>query len=229
MRAKTDSNPRSKTIVVGLFGAAGFGREVMPLLQEVKDDREQAPNAKTQLFFVDDDSKAKEVNGYPVISSDEFFALECAHRHFNIAIVESKSRERIAGQCVQRGALPLSIRAFNTTIYARNEIGEGSIICANSTITSNAKIGKFFHLNIYSFVAHDCVIGDFVTFGPNVQCNGGVHIADHVRIGSGAILMPATGSKPLRIGEGAVIGAGAVVTEDVPPFTTIQSTTSAAV
>jgi hypothetical protein len=33
-------------------------------------------------------------------------------------------------------------------------------------VTASAKIGAHFQCNIYSYVAHDCVIGDFVTFAP---------------------------------------------------------------
>ena len=76
-------------------------------------------------------------------------------------------------------------------------------------------------MNIYAYIAHDCVIGDYVTFAPNVHCNGNVHVHDHAYIGTGAIIKQGTTSKPLVIGEGAVVGMGAVVTKDVPPFTTV--------
>jgi acetyltransferase-like isoleucine patch superfamily enzyme len=83
------------------------------------------------------------------------------------------------------------------------------------------KIGKFFHANLFSYVAHDCTIGDYVTFAPNVACNGNVMIGDHAYIGTGAVLKQGTREAPLRIGEGAVVGMGAVVTKDVAPFTTV--------
>ncbi len=102
-----------------------------------------------------------------------------------------------------------------------NVIGEGAILCAYTTITSNAKIGKYFHANIYSYVAHDCVIGDFVTFAPDVHCNGGVMVEDYAYIGTGAILKQGTREKPIVIGRGAVVGMGAVVTKSVAPFTTV--------
>jgi acetyltransferase-like isoleucine patch superfamily enzyme len=41
-------------------------------------------------------------------------------------------------------------------------------------------------------------------------------IEDDVYIGTGAVLKHGTPDKPLRIGRGAVIGMGAVVTKDVP-------------
>lgn len=41
-------------------------------------------------------------------------------------------------------------------------------------------------------------------------------IEDHAYIGTGAVLKQGTPEKPLRIGRGAVVGMGAVVTKDVP-------------
>ena len=102
-------------------------------------------------------------------------------------------------------------------ILERNNIGEGAIFCGFTHVTSDVKIGSFFHCNIYSYVAHDCVIGNYVTFAPQVCCNGNVHINDHAYIGTGAVIKQGTPEKPLVIGEGAIIGMGAVVTKDVAP------------
>ena len=101
------------------------------------------------------------------------------------------------------------------------KIGEGAILTAFVTLTSNIRIGRYFQANIYSYVAHDCVIGDFVTFAPCVRCNGNVHIEDHAYIGTGAIIKQGNPGRPIRIGRGAVVGMGAVVTKDVPAGLTV--------
>ena len=94
-------------------------------------------------------------------------------------------------------------------------IGEGAILCANTVLTGDIKIGCHFHCNIYSYVAHDCRIGDFVTCAPRVCCNGRIVIDDNAYIGTGAVLKQGSHSKPLRIGKGAIIGMGAIVLNDV--------------
>lgn len=89
------------------------------------------------------------------------------------------------------------------------------------TITSNIRIGRCFHGNMYSSVSHDCIIGDFVTFAPGVRCNGNIVIEDDAYIGAGAVLKQGIPGKPLVIGRGAVVGMGAVVTKSVPAGVTV--------
>jgi sugar O-acyltransferase (sialic acid O-acetyltransferase NeuD family) len=213
---------QSGNIVFGLYGAGGFAREVMPFVaQSVEGQFSQFNDVNVSIYFLETDPKSTDVNGYPLISEDEFFNLPCDARYFNVAIGDSAARADIASRCLSRGALPLSLKAPNAIVYDANDIGIGAIMCANTMVTSNAKIGNFFHANIYSYVAHDCVIGDYVTFAPSVRCNGRVHIHDHAYIGTGAVIKEGSPGQPLVIGEGAVVGMGAVVTKDVPPFTTV--------
>jgi sugar O-acyltransferase (sialic acid O-acetyltransferase NeuD family) len=91
------------------------------------------------------------------------------------------------------------------------EIGVGALFSPFTTLTSNIRIGRHFHCNLYSYVEHDCVIGDFVTFAPGVCCNGNVAIGDGAYIGANAVIR-----QGLNIGSNAVVGMGAVVTKDIP-------------
>lgn len=204
----------SGVVLAGLHGAGGFGREVMPLLAE-------QIGAGVRAVFVEDAPRAAEVNGVAVLSADAFLAEPCAERLFAIAVADSRARRRIAQAYLARGARPLSVVSRHAVVGPRNEIGEGAILCAFAVVTANARIGRFFHGNLRCYVAHDCVIGDYVTFAPGVCCNGNVHVGDHAYVGTGAIIRNGTPDRPLVIGEGAVVGMGAVVTKDVAPYTTV--------
>jgi sugar O-acyltransferase (sialic acid O-acetyltransferase NeuD family) len=161
------------------------------------------------------------VNGTPCLSVEEFLALPAGRREFTVAIAASAVRQRLAEDLLRAGAEPLEVRAGTATVMDANVIGPGAILCGYTTVTSNVRIGAFFHANLYSYVEHDSVIGDYVTFAPGVHCNGNVHIGDHAYIGSGAILRQGTNDKPLVIGAGAIVGMGAVVTKDVAPGETV--------
>ena len=204
----------------GLFGAGGFGREVMPYTRASVAQTLGIRVDELAVFFVQTwQSDRVQLNGYPVISIDEFFDLD-EPRYFNVAIGDGRIREVI---CKRVGdmAKVLPVYAPQSIFLDNNLTGEGSIFCPNSMLTSNVTIGRFFHANIYSYVAHDCVLGDFVTFAPGVRCNGRVHIGDYAYIGTNAIIREGTADKPLKIGVGAVVGMGAVVTKDVPDGATV--------
>jgi sugar O-acyltransferase (sialic acid O-acetyltransferase NeuD family) len=195
--------------IIGIYGASGFGGEVLPLV------RSQYPNA--DLCFIDDSSNLFEYAGLVVYTYQEFFKLQQLEKSVVIAIANSKIRNELTAKILEGQLNILSVKASTSVLMDNIILGEGSILCNFTHLTSNINIGKQFHANIYSYVAHDCVIGDYVTFAPRVHCNGNVHIADHVYIGTGAILKQGTPSQPLVIGRGAVVGMGAVVTKSVPP------------
>jgi len=203
----------------GLIGAGGFGREVMPLVlrQLRRGTRDQEAEA---YFVVEDDAGARVINGIKVVTLAEFKTMS-GQKLFNVAIADSSVRERIALSCESAGMTPFSVHAEASDDLSHNEVGVGAIFCMFTMTTANARIGRYFHCNIYSYVAHDCVIGDFVTFAPGVRCNGNVYIGDHAYVGTSAVIKPGSVGKPLSIGRGAVIGMGAVVTRDVPPNTTV--------
>ena len=138
-----------------------------------------------------------------------------------VAIANSQIRKLLTEKCLNAGLEDLSIVADNSVQMVNVKTGRGLILAPFSCLTSNIQIGKSFHANIYSYVAHDCVIGDYVTFAPGVKCNGNVHIEDHAYIGTGAIIKQGSADKPLVIGTGAVVGMGAVVTKSVAANTTV--------
>lgn len=204
--------------IYGIVGAGGFGREVMPVAKEYLG---LTCNDNFKLVFVDDGVSESTTNGYDILSTDEFFDTPADDHFFNIAIGSGMTREKVAGEMIARGGKPFNIRSLNSMSLDRNEIGDGAVFCPFTMVTSNTKIGRFFQANIYSYVAHDCIIGDFVTFAPGVKCNGNVVIEDHVYIGTGAVIKQGTQTKPIVIGTGAVVGMGAVVTKSVAPGSTV--------
>jgi sugar O-acyltransferase (sialic acid O-acetyltransferase NeuD family) len=201
-----------------VFGAAGCGRGVLPLVRQ----QLQAPQAQPfELVFVDDAPPAEVVNGHRVLTYAQWLAEPAVSRHMNIAIANSAVRQKLAERCVADGVLFFEARAANVVQLDKVCIGPGAILCPFVTLTSNIHIGQHFHANLYSYVEHDCVVGDFVTFAPGVMCNGNVHIEDHAYIGAGAVLKQGKPGAPLVIGKGAVVGMGAVVTKSVPPGATV--------
>lgn len=196
----------------GLVSAGGLAREVMPIVQQTN---------FINRVFVEKERTVDVINKYRVLTEEEFFDAPPKKKFFNVALGSSKAREEISRRFMEQMCTPFTLKAKSAIIYDDVVLGDGALICDYAMLTSNIRIGKFFQANIYSYVAHDCIIGDYVTLAPKVCCNGRVKVGDHVYIGTGAIIKNGTSDKFLTIGEGAVIGAGAVVTKDVLPYTTV--------
>ena len=201
--------------LIGIYGASGFGREVMPVA------RENYASDDCELVFIDDNPGLDEVNGTRVLSYSGFLEKEAEEKRVSVAIADAKLRQKIEERCYADGIKPASINAPNNVVLDEVEIGSAFILCPFVTLTSNVTIGQSFHANIYSYVAHDCVIGDYVTFAPAVKCNGNVVVEDFAYIGTGAVIKQGKPGEPLVIGEGAVVGMGAVVTKSVPLGVTV--------
>lgn len=206
------------TTLYAIYGASGCGRSLMPVA------RQQLARASdaSEIVFIDDAlDLIAEVNGHRAMNYQTFLNESASEKYVQIAIANSRVREKIAYRLEADGIHLWSIYADNIVLMDQADIAMGAALSPFVSITSNIKIGKCFHANLYSYVEHDCVIGDFVTFAPGVKCNGNIHIQDHAYIGAGAMIKQGTPDQPLIIGAGAVVGMGAVVTKSVPAYATV--------
>ena len=194
--------------LLGVWGAAGCGRGLLPLVR--------AGHPDARIVFVDDGDLPSCVNGHDVLRFDAFLDVSDAASAICLAVADPAVRGRLDGRAQAAGLPLLDVRHSSVVQMDDVVIGEGACLSPFSVLTSNIRIGRAFHANIGSYVEHDCVVGDFVTFAPGVRCNGNVTIGDRAYVGSGAIIR-----QGVVIGAGAVVGMGAVVLRDVPAGTTV--------
>lgn len=186
---------------VKLIGAGGFGREVKSMLP-----------ISNVVFggFVDENSNGREVQSL----SD--FLKEPSE--FVITIGNPESRIRIA-EAIGESNRALTVISSSAILQSTESIsvGEGTIICAGSVLTTDIIIGRHCLINLNTTIGHDVVIKDFCSLMPSVNIGGNVILEKGVLVGTGATILPG-----LTVGEGATVGAGAVVTKNVPPHTTVK-------
>jgi len=102
----------------------------------------------------------------------------------------------------------------------RLEVGDRNVFREYVTVNRGTsagggltRIGSDNLILAYSHIAHDCLLGDH-----NVVANG-VQLGGHVVIDHGVVLGALSGIHQfVRIGESAIVGAGSMVSQDVPPF-----------
>ena len=206
------------TKLYAIYGASGCGRSLIPVARQQLARTQDS----SEIVFIDDAlTEIGKVNGHRAMNYQAFLNEIASEKYVQIAIANSRVREKIAHRLEVDAIQLWSIMADNVIVMDEAQIAEGSALSPFVSITSNIKIGKCFHANLYSYVEHDCIIGDFVTFAPGVKCNGNIHIHDHAYIGAGAMIKQGTPDQPLVIGEGAIVGMGAVVTNSVPAGATV--------
>jgi acetyltransferase-like isoleucine patch superfamily enzyme len=107
-----------------------------------------------------------------------------------------------------------------------NEIGNDVSIGTNSVIEHHVRIGHGVRIHSQAFIPEYTILEDGCWIGPNAVVTNapyplapdakktlkGPTIRSGAKIGANATLLPA-----IEIGENALVGAGAVVVEDVPP------------
>lgn len=190
--------------VLIVFGAGGFGREVAWLA-------EQSWGSKVRRAFVVDDPAylRPPVNGVPVQLLSE--VVPTPSSRFLVAIGDPAIRRRAVDACLKAGLVP------GFLIHPRAEASKwikfdaGVIICAGVVATTNITVGPHVHVNLDCTIGHDVSIGEFTTLAPGVHVSGNVQIGRNVYIGTGASLINGDPERPLVIGDGAVVAAGACV------------------
>lgn len=90
-------------------------------------------------------------------------------------------------------------------------VGPGSQILAMAIVAADVTIGSACIVNHKASIDHECLVADGVHVAPGATLCGCVTVESYAMIGAGAVVLPR-----LRIGRGSIVGAGAVVTRDVP-------------
>jgi sugar O-acyltransferase (sialic acid O-acetyltransferase NeuD family) len=190
-----------------IFGAGGFGREIAWLVEQLwGGDVERA-------FLVDHPEYLHgPVNGVPVQLLGE---ADGTSSRFVVAVGNPQARRSITQRCIALGLRPARLVHPRVEMSSHNELGDGTILCAGSIVTTNVSIGEQVHVNLDCTIGHDVRIGEYATLSPGVHVSGNVEIGRDVFIGTGANIINGQTGAPLIIGDGAVIAAGACVTRSV--------------
>lgn len=180
-----------------IIGAGGFAREVywsLPLIERIH-----------CVFFVDDNYWDDSDNLILPISQ-----LDTSEYEVVVAIGDP----RLRFDMIQK--LPMDTKYFthiNSSVQLLDPniaIGEGSIICAGSILTTNIKIGKHAQLNLHTTIGHDCEIGDYFTTAPGAKISGNCKIYDCVYIGTNASIKQKTSIHSL-----STVGMNAAVVKNI--------------
>ena len=201
-----------KNIIV--IGAGGMGKEALWLIERIN---EVEPT--WNILGVLDDSLLfadTTVNNYSVLGGCND-VTKYKNAYFVCAIGSSIVRKRVVEKIQQINPSIKFATLIDPSVIISDhvQIGEGTIICAQSIITVNVKIGNHSLINLDCKISHDCILNQFATLYPSVNLSGNTIIGDCCEIGVGSVVI-----QSCRVGNEAIVGAGAVVIRDIPPHCT---------
>lgn len=167
-----------------IFGTGGFGREALICFIDIcKSKNKDYTNLAS--FVVDDAYyDVSELMGIPVLKKSQ---LKSNEGEFFIAVADPFLRKQMVEKLSTDTKFATLIHP-SAIVSDWVKIGEGSIICAGSILTTQIELGKHSHINLNTTIGHDCEIGNFFTSSPGVNISGNCIINDNVFVGTNSAI-----------------------------------------
>jgi sugar O-acyltransferase (sialic acid O-acetyltransferase NeuD family) len=129
---------------------------------------------------------------------------------------DGAARYRIRTMLAERGARFTTV--VSPTVHAVTPLENltNCLIVGSCSISNDTTFGSDILIQTLAVLGHDVILGSGVTISAQAFIGGNAVLEDLCTIHPHATVLPR-----VRIGKGAVVGAGSVVIRDVAPYTTV--------
>ena len=200
---------------IGLLGANTISQVVIEILK--------AQTAGINFFYFDDDSDKQNQDLYGIKVYGPAPAIKTAVEKKDIeALVICLGDKWLAKRkiffetCQKLGLKTPIVRHPSVVSFESASIAPGNLLGPGVVIGRGVRLEPNSVFWAGAVIEHDCMISHSCYIGPNATLSGFVRVGDCSMIGSAAVVLPER-----SIGSHCVIGAGAVVTRDVPDHSTV--------
>lgn len=197
----------NKAIII--LGAGGHAKVCIELLQAM---------GETVAYCI---SEATDPNDFclniPILKGEQHLdtlSVQGYHRAF-VAIGSNDIRERLALLVCSLGYDLVNAISLHSIISPSVTLGKGLAIMPGAIINANTTIEDLAIINTGATVDHDCKISRATHIAPQCGLAGQVSVGKHSLLGIGCKVIPG-----ITIGEQATIGAGAVIINNIPSYST---------
>jgi sugar O-acyltransferase (sialic acid O-acetyltransferase NeuD family) len=191
-----------------IIGAKGFAKQLVEIFFQQK---------RTEgLFFFDDVSSdvPDAIFGIPVLRSknDVKDLFASGLKEFCLGLGTPRNRKILANDFKMLGGQLVSVISEQAQIASQVKyIGEGVTFLPGVIVENDVTIQDGVLLNSLCSIHHDSVVESYSEISPGARVLGNCYIGHECLIGTNAVILP-----KLSVNDGAIVGAGAVVTRDVP-------------
>lgn len=190
---------------IAIYGASGFGREIactIGLINKVE------PTLNYIGFFDDGMEKGTEVQYGKVLGGMGELNEWKEPLSVCFAIGDALVLKDLVGKITNALVDFPNIIAPSVLLLDANtvQMGMGNVICANSLISCNVRLGNFNLLNVYTHMGHESVMGDFNVVMPGCSISGGVVIGNGNLFGAKSVVL-----QYKRVGNEVTLSPGSVL------------------
>lgn len=195
-----------------IIGAGGVGREVALIINQIN----KFKPTWNIIGFLDDnpDCLGKTLNGHKIIGNVDLLNNMSKDIYIVVAISNYRVKKEIVSKLEGKFKFATLIHP-RVSVHDFMTVGDGTIIYEGAILTTDIKIGEHVIISPKCGIGHDSIIKDYVSLLWNVNISGGDIIEEGVLMGSCSTVI-----QNLKIGKGAIIGAGSVVVKDIPAYST---------
>lgn len=187
-----------------VLGAGGFARQIPSLVRDIN-----AIEARYNIIGFLAPERPLPPRSLPILGADQRLRDIDARYVIGIGIPPVRaSADEFAKIC---GREPATLVHPQSSIQMDVNLGPGCIAMPGARLNTGSSLGRHVLINANVVVGHDCEIASHSVLHPLSMLAGGAQIGERVLIGAAAVVLPGR-----KVADDAVVGAGAVVTTDVP-------------
>ena len=202
-----------------ILGGSGRGQDVLSLARSL--------NYSVIGFLDDSIAVGTLINNVPVLGGITNWRGLGSDTEVFVAVGNPKVRLQLMQRFASNQSVTVKYAQLihpTAVIFPGVKIGEGTSVLAGAIVQQDVVIGAHANISIGVTIGHTTIVEDFVNLAPQAAVSGDVKICKGVSIGTASCIR-----EKITIGEGAVVGMGAVVVKNVLPWSVVVGNPAARV
>jgi UDP-N-acetylbacillosamine N-acetyltransferase len=194
-----------------IIGAGGHGK--------VAADCAESMGLFDQIAFLDGEFPQLSQVGKWAVIGDGKDIDSAPDTAFFVAVGDNGTRQKLLSALFAKSCEVTTLIHPSAVISRYAHIAEGTLVCANTVINVDTKIGRGCIINTSASVDHDCQLEDYVHLAPGARLAGSIKIGMGSFVGIGSVIIPNR-----LIGIFCILGAGSTLLDDLADFSVAVGT-----